>query len=444
MTGVQTCALPIYLAAALLVGVPEQSEGLTTGERTDVVKQALENLSQLATDRRNDPALDLQRATAYARVGDLQGHPLARSLGDSVGAEKSYQASLEILDRLAKENPRDVAVMHQQIRVCYRLGVLYRDARGDIKAIECLRKGVEIADVALSLAPLDNALHNDAALVFETLNRVYTSGGKFQDAGLMLERAFAIYRDLVARDPKNWEYRDGLANCYAGRKNLNTNLGKLPEALQDAQENLRLRQSLAQEAPRNPDARRNLMIAYSHMGDILGYPLIGNLGDPRGAAVYMRQTLALAESIANDDPTDMNALYDVAMARKRLVLTLLAANDRQEVEPQLRAGWEEVQRLLKVDPTHKRYLMVGATFQERLGEAAGLAGSVNQADQHFDEAEKLSARVLERAPKDGESLMTSLEIETFRLEMDARERRLPEFARTESRLVGLTQQWMAL
>jgi hypothetical protein len=50
----------------------------------------------------------------------------------------------------------------------------------------------------------------------------------------------------------------------------------------------------------------------------------------------------------------------------------------------------------------------------------------------------------ERAPKDAESLMTSLDIETLRLELEARERRLAEFAHTESRLAALAQQWLEL
>jgi serine/threonine protein kinase len=424
------------LAAALLLDVPEQSSGLTTEERTAVVKQALESLSQLARDRRNDPALELQRATAYERVGDLQGHPMARSLGDSVGAEKSYQASLEILDRLAKAHPRDIAVMHQQIRVRYRLGVLYRDARGSTAAADCLRKGAEIADVALAAAPRDDALHSDAGLLFEALGRVYTVIASFEESAQMLDRAFAIYRDLLARDPTNWNYRDGLANCYGGRMTLNKNTGKLQESLQDARENLRLRQGMAQDSPRNPESRRNLMLAYARIGDILGYPPLVNLGDPRGAAVYMRQMLALAESLAGDDPTDRNALFDLGMSRQRLALTLIAAGERQEAEPQLRAGWEVAQRLLQADPTHKRYLMIGATFQEYLGEAAGLAGHPSEAHQSFDVAETLCEKV-----HDAESLVTSQEIELLRLQMEARQMDLAEFARTESRLAGMAQHW---
>src|ERR1035438_4267481 len=114
----------------------------------------------------------------------------------------------------------------------------------------------------------------------------------------------------------------------------------------------------------------------------------------------MRQALALGESLAGDDPTDMNALYDLGMARKRLALTLIAAGERDEAQPHLRTGWEEAQRLLKADPTHKRNLILAATFQEYLGEAVGLARDISQAERYFDAAEELAEKVLQRAPNE--------------------------------------------
>ena len=429
------------LAAALLLDTREQSSGLNTVERAAVVKQALENLSQLARDHRNDPALDLQRAIAYQRVGDLQGHPFESSLGDSVGAEKSYVASLAILDRLAEANPRDLAVMHQQILARRLLGELIRDARGLDEGIGCMRKGAEVAERALPAAPNDDILRSDAALLFRSLARALTQSGAYAEASSFLDRAFAIFHDLRAHDPNNLETLSRLAECYAGRMYLSQSTGKLQDSLQDGQENLRLRQSLMQADPRNPESRRNLMIAYVRVGDVMGDPMLPNLGDARGAAVYLRQARALAQSIAADDPTDMQGLYDVAMARKRLALTLLAAGEHEEAQPELQAGLEEAERLLKTDPMSRRNLLIAATFHERLAEASALAGDIEPANRGFDTAQALVGKVLERGPTDGEGGIASLEIEVVRLEMDARGMRLAEFAHTEARLAALAQRF---
>jgi serine/threonine protein kinase len=431
------------LAAALLLDTREQtsSPGLNTGERAAVVKQALENLSQLARDHRNDPALDLQRAIAYQRVGDLQGHPMESSLGDSVGAENSYRASLEILDRLAAANPRDLAVMYRQIVGRRLLGELLRDARGLDAGIECMRKGAEVADRALPAAPNDDTLRSDAALLFRSLSRALTQSGSFAEASTLLDRAFAIYNDLQAHDPKNLENLSRLAECYGGRMYLFQSTGKLQDSFQDGLENLRLRQSLMQQDPRNGDSRRNLMIAYERLGDVLGDPLLPNLGDHHGGAAYLRQARALAETIAADDPTDINAFFDLAMTRKRLALTLIAADERAEAQPELEAGLQQAERLLKIDPTHRRNLLLAQTFHERFAEAAGLAGDTEQANRGFDTAQAMVGKILERSPTDGEGGIASMEIEILRLEMDARGMNLAAFAHTEAHLAALAERF---
>ncbi len=430
------------LAAALLVDAPEQTSGLTLEERTEVVKLALESLNRLAGERRGDPGLDLQRAKAYERIGDLQGHPMASSMGDSGGAATSYHEGLLVLERLAKATPDNVAVLHQQVRLYERLGVLMGHARGASAGIQTMRPAVEIAERALQLAPTDNGLYDDAGQLFDALTRFYSTESRRAEAKEMLDRSCQVFQTLLEREPQNWDYRNGAANCHAARSNNELNFGDIGKAIEEAKENLRLREQLAEEAPNNPEARRNLMIAYARVGDYLGYPVLRNAGDHKGAMVYMRKVLSMAEAQSSGLPSDANALYDLAMARKRFSLTAIAAGDRAEAAPQMQIGWEEVQRLLKTDPTHKRYLVLGATFQERLGESAGLNGQFDDAERYFDRAEALAQVVLDRDPYESESEMTYLEIEGLRLDMETRHMRLVEFDRSEMRLTVLTGQWL--
>jgi hypothetical protein len=54
----------------------------STAARRTIVRTALEYLSSLSADARNDPSLQAELAEAYLRVGDVQGWPLGASLGD--------------------------------------------------------------------------------------------------------------------------------------------------------------------------------------------------------------------------------------------------------------------------------------------------------------------------------------------------------------------------
>ena len=70
-----------------------------------MVKRALEYLDGLSQERGNDAALSLELASAYKRVGDVQGRPNYASLDDRAGALTSYRKALTIFERSAAATP---------------------------------------------------------------------------------------------------------------------------------------------------------------------------------------------------------------------------------------------------------------------------------------------------------------------------------------------------
>jgi serine/threonine protein kinase len=70
-----------------------------TQAREMVVKKAQEYLSGLAQEAGNDRELLWELSTAYLKLGDVQGRPGFSRTGDTSGALKSYEQSLEIRRR---------------------------------------------------------------------------------------------------------------------------------------------------------------------------------------------------------------------------------------------------------------------------------------------------------------------------------------------------------
>jgi hypothetical protein len=66
----------------------------STAVRERLEKNALDYLDNLAAEGTSDPGLLRELATAYQRVRQIQGNSYYSNLGDSVGALKSYRASL--------------------------------------------------------------------------------------------------------------------------------------------------------------------------------------------------------------------------------------------------------------------------------------------------------------------------------------------------------------
>lgn len=76
-----------------------------TAAREMLVKDATEYLDILSRDAQDNPELARELALAYLKIGNVQGEAYHANVGDSGGALISYRKSLDILERLAAEQP---------------------------------------------------------------------------------------------------------------------------------------------------------------------------------------------------------------------------------------------------------------------------------------------------------------------------------------------------
>ena len=80
--------------------------GATTARKL-ILQRALEYLDSLSKESGNEPDLMRELATAYERIGALQGDPLDPNLGDVKGAGISLKKAVELRESLARSNPRN-------------------------------------------------------------------------------------------------------------------------------------------------------------------------------------------------------------------------------------------------------------------------------------------------------------------------------------------------
>jgi hypothetical protein len=71
----------------------------TTATRKLVVETALRYLDRLSAERVTDPALEAEVASAYIRIGKVQGGAFLPNLGDSAGAVSSFRKAILAADR---------------------------------------------------------------------------------------------------------------------------------------------------------------------------------------------------------------------------------------------------------------------------------------------------------------------------------------------------------
>ena len=165
------------LSNSLLFEITPKIERLqgSTEARQILVKRALEYLDRLSQVN-NNPTLQLEVATAYSKIGEIQGDTRKPNLGDFEGAKQSYQKANSILQNLPQ-------TLENQKLFAENLRQLAKVEQNDIKAsISYSEQAIKIYNDLFELNPNLPELKLSSIETQSELAQHHTSNSDFKSA----------------------------------------------------------------------------------------------------------------------------------------------------------------------------------------------------------------------------------------------------------------------
>ena len=343
------------LSNALLFEITPKIERLqgATEAREVLVKRALEYLDSLAQESADDLQLQNELASAYEKIGDLQGAPGKPNLGDFNGAISSLEKAQAIRLRQVQANPNDA---ENQKRLAANLTASSyirwwtSNVSGSIKdsekALEIYGKltaensalvelRVASADARINLAQTyyynDQAAETypplrDALGELETLrqtnaddieiNRLLGKGygllgmnllwdNKPAEGEVELNKALTIAESLAVKHPNDNVVQQGLWHVYIQSTQFyqDSNPAQSFEYLTKA---LKVVEESVKSDPVNTQARQNLAKTYSQLGSIS--VRLKKLND---ATSYLEKSRAVFAELEKAEPKNLTYKDDV-------------------------------------------------------------------------------------------------------------------------------------
>jgi eukaryotic-like serine/threonine-protein kinase len=319
------------LANSLMFEIHDAVKDLhgSTPTRRLIVDRALQYLDSLAGEAGDNPALQRELATAYERVGDIQGNPYSANLGDADGALASYRKALAIREKLKN--------VDQTVDTSMDMGRSYR-ALGDILE----QKG----DVA---GTMDN-----------------------------YRRSMSIFEELAAANPANASVQDELARAH---ETLADGLGRIAnsatERLKSYQTALSIRQKLLREKPSDPKLRRSVG---------LNFLKVGAADDPKKADAVenIKRGIVMLEALWAENPDNERAHREVGFGYYQLGNTLMEAGDYSAALESRRKAFAVRQEIAARDPKNAQASFDLAVAHADLSEALTETGSGSEAIDHAE------------------------------------------------------------
>jgi serine/threonine protein kinase/tetratricopeptide (TPR) repeat protein len=299
------------LAHSVLFDYNEAIQDLpgSTPVRERLVKDALEYLDSLAGEANDDPSLQRELATAYEKVGDVQGRTLRANMGDTSGAKDSYRKALRIRETLVAANPKDSSLRSDLADSYREFGRLLWTASDTAGGLENAKKNVVLREALTAENPSDMQARFNLGVSHADVGEILLEQGLTAGAAESFGRALAVFEALLADEPSN--EKDRLAVDFVYQKSSEVMLwrGDAVGALATIRKALAMDMKLSSAYPTNTHYRQEVGVDFEKVGNALE-----NLGDINGALESYRKELLIFEEQSVADPTNAQFRGDLSSA----------------------------------------------------------------------------------------------------------------------------------
>jgi non-specific serine/threonine protein kinase/serine/threonine-protein kinase len=313
------------LANAFMFELDEKIQDLpgSTEARRFLVTKSLQYLDGLVGEASGDLSLQRELASAYEKVGDVQGGNDFASMGDSAGALDSYQKAHAIREAIAAADPNSVDYRYELARSHDNLGMIFAE-RGDKPAgLEHHRKALEIREVIASASPFDKRAQTALATGYFHVASALVGTGDIEGAREARRKQMVIFEEVARRDDATATDRRNLALSYKYYGGMLERGGRHDEALDLYRKAVAIEEARAEQDPKNTQVRLDLSFTYASVGHAL---LVKN--EFAASLESYRKALALREAVVAADPANVSARSYVARAHSSIGDILAETGDR--------------------------------------------------------------------------------------------------------------------
>lgn len=203
------------LANSLLFEIHDSIVDLpgSTAARKLLVGRALHYFDSLAQESAGSPGLQRELATAYERVGDVQGNPYLANMGDTAGAIESYRKALKIRLALADASHGYFEDRGALVGAYLRLGLGLEAASDFTASLDALQKAYPIAEALVREQPDNPEAEEGLAGVCFHLGSTLADIGNVASSLEYFRKSATIREAITSGSP---EFREQMQTRLAG------------------------------------------------------------------------------------------------------------------------------------------------------------------------------------------------------------------------------------
>jgi eukaryotic-like serine/threonine-protein kinase len=355
------------LARAFLFDLDDAIRDLpgSTPARRLVVNKGLQYLDRLAREAGDRHDLQRELASAYLKVGDVQGRPLYPNLGDTAGALASYRKAAAIFESIGAPTDADAQLRQDAATAYLRLSEMLTSTGDTAGSLSYARKALSL-QAQLTTPQSSTTARRALAASHSRVGDLLSATGDTNAALAERRTALALMEALAASSPNETDTMRqlGVAHQKLANQLGNPNYPNVSDAagaIRHIERAAAIFRDLSVAHRDNALFRRLLAVTHSNTADILRA-----LNRPSEALARQRDSLAAFEALADADPSNAAAKNDVAIGRSKMAEMLDLGGRPDEARREYERALTIHQRLAAFDPQNTALKMEVASDYNRL------------------------------------------------------------------------------
>jgi serine/threonine protein kinase len=303
-----------------------------------ILLDALQIYEEMAKEDGDDPALRLERGSAYRRIGEIQ-----RKFHNQAEAERAFEKAIEILGKLVEEDALEPDYRSALAMAEHQYGVHLHYSGRQNEALGPYGQALLHRTRLVEENPHVPRYMREQAVSLGGVSNIQSALGGYVEAEAGYRKAIHLIEALpkeVADDP-DCRFELGLMYCELAMVLRDSGQGqKSPPFFQQGKA---IYEQLVREFPHNPTYAQELSWALYEDGLMLG-------DRPQDAEKSFRRSIALNEQLARESPRVHAYRVGIGLGNLGLGYLLMRTGRRAQAEEALRLAVGIVEQQLKGSP----------------------------------------------------------------------------------------------
>jgi eukaryotic-like serine/threonine-protein kinase len=358
--------------------------------REKILKTALEYLDSLSKEAEGDLELQLELATAYEKIGEVQGAVNIPNLGDINAGLDSYGKAQKLRESVFAVNPnepKNKEALSRNYQVTAQTLMWNVDTA---RAEEYFEKAIKLRRDLVAEKPDSPDLQNRLAVLLSDYAAIAITNVRNEKASKLLVEADRIIREVLKNNPDHFFTQKAYPRVLRASSRLKSNTGDFAGAIKDIDESVRLTGELVKQKPEDYSLRRTAWLNDFHYCEVYM-----TMRDGQKIVESCTKTIDFNVKALEKQPDESYALYDLAMSNYNIAQGFRLSGDPKRSVEYAEKALQPLSKLNQLSPGMNEYERSVAVVENEIADSFLMLDKIDDALKYLQDAQAKLEKVVE-------------------------------------------------